>query len=145
MSANLERFVDAQAPVFPAALAELRAGRKRTHWMWFVFPQIRGLGSSETARFYAIASADEARAYLAHPTLGGRLRECVSLLNSLVPRGLSAERIFGGLDAVKLRSCLTLFDAVAPEDTAFASALDSYFGGQRDQRTLDILASRESR
>ena len=138
---DLARFERAQDDSFQTALAEISAGRKRSHWMWFVFPQIRGLGHSETATFYAIGSADEARTYLSHPILGERLRNCLAVLNALTPHR-SATQIFGDLDAMKLCSCLTLFDAVAPHEPLFAQALDSYFDGQRDRRTLDILASR---
>lgn len=137
----LERFERAQAQTFDIARAEIAAGQKRTHWMWFVFPQMRGLGSSEMATFYAIGSAAEARAYLAHPVLGARLRDCVAVLNGLGSRGRGAAQIFGGLDAMKLRSCLTLFDAVAPEEPLFGQALAIYFEGQRDRRTLELLAS----
>src|SRR3954454_3991697 len=108
---DLDRFVAAQAPVYATVLAELRAGRKQSHWMWFVFPQLAGLGRSATALFYGIASADEARAYLAHPLLGARLRECLAALSA--HEGGSAEAIFGVVDAMKLRSSITLFEAVA--------------------------------
>src|SRR3954467_8004568 len=104
---NLDRFVAAQAEIYGQALAELKAGRKQSHWMWFVFPQIAGLGRSPTARFYAIASAAEARAYLAHPQLGSRLGQCIRAV--LAHRGKTAEAIFGGIDAMKLRSSMTLF------------------------------------
>jgi uncharacterized protein (DUF1810 family) len=134
---DLERFVVAQAPVYDAVRAELRAGRKRSHWMWFVFPQIRGLGISPTAMRYAVASLDEARAYLAHPLLGPRLGECVGLILAL--EGRSAVEIFGPIDATKLRSCLTLFEAAAPEDRIFGRALETYFGGERDPATLAKL------
>ncbi len=134
---SLDRFVAAQEGSYPAALAELRAGAKRSHWMWFVFPQIAGLGRSDTARFYAIADADEARAYRAHPLLGPRLLECAAAL--LAHRGRSADEMLGGIDAIKLRSSMTLFDAAAP-DPLFAAVLDAFFGGTRDPATLRLLA-----
>lgn len=142
---NLARFERAQHDSYETALAEISAGAKRSHWMWFVFPQVRGLGHSEMATSYAIGSADEARAYLGHAVLGERLRHCVSVLNGLAPRRLSAAQIFGELDALKLRSCLTLFDAVAPTELLFAQALDIHFAGRRDERTLAILAVRTAR
>lgn len=132
--AALDRFVDAQAGVWAQALAELKAGRKTSHWMWFVFPQIAGLGRSETARFYAIADVAEARAYLAHPLLGARLREAAAAL--LAHRGRSAEAMLGGIDAVKLRSSMTLFEAVAPEEPVFAAVLEAFFSGRRDPETV---------
>jgi uncharacterized protein (DUF1810 family) len=134
---DLDRFVAAQEGVWPTALAELRAGRKRTHWMWFVFPQIAGLGHSDMARRYAIASLAEARAYLAHPLLGPRLHEAVAALDAL-PAEARAEAVMGGIDAVKLRSSLTLFEA-AGGGAAFAAALDRWFAGERDPATLDRL------
>jgi uncharacterized protein (DUF1810 family) len=134
---NLQRFVDAQEPVYQQVLAELRAGSKRSHWMWFVFPQIAGLGRSETARHFAIASRAEAAAYLAHPVLGARLRECCRLV-TLVERR-SARQIFGSPDDMKFRSSLTLFAAVAPDDAIFAAALRKYFGGEADTQTLARL------
>ncbi|MCG7346746.1 DUF1810 domain-containing protein [Sphingomonas sp. ACRSK] len=132
--AALDRFVDAQAGVWGNVLAELKAGRKTSHWMWFVFPQIAGLGRSETARFYAIADVAEARAYLAHPLLGARLREAAQAL--LTHRGQSAEAVLGGIDAIKLRSSMTLFEAVAPDEPVFAAVLDAFFSGQRDPETV---------
>lgn len=132
--AALDRFVEAQAGVWSQALAELKAGRKTSHWMWFVFPQIAGLGRSETARFYAIADVAEARAYLAHPLLGARLREAAAAL--LAHRGRSAEAMLGGIDAIKLRSSMTLFEAVAPEEPVFAAVLEAFFSGQRDPETV---------
>jgi uncharacterized protein (DUF1810 family) len=134
---DLDRFVDAQAPIHARALAELRTGEKRGHWMWFVFPQLAGLGHSPTARFYAIASAAEARAYLDHPLLGARLRECVAAI--LGHRTRSAEAMLGVVDAMKLRSSLTLFEAVAADPAPFATALDAFFGGARDAATLRLL------
>ena len=117
---DLHRFIDAQAPVIEDALAELRAGRKRTHWMWFVFPQIAGLGSSTMAIRYAIGSPAEARAYLAHPVLGDRLRECVRLV---VATSRPFAEVFGHPDDMKFRSCVTLFAAVAPAEAVFSEAL----------------------
>jgi uncharacterized protein (DUF1810 family) len=128
---DLDRFVRAQAGSYDAALAELRAGRKRSHWMWFVFPQVTGLGSSDMARTYAIRSLDEARAYLAHPVLGPRLRASVEAMDGLAER--DPARVLGGIDAVKLRSSLTLFAAVDPW---FARGLERWYGGERDPATL---------
>ncbi len=136
---RLERFVTAQDPVFAAVLDELRAGRKRTHWMWFVFPQIAGLGLSETARYFAIASAAEARAYLAHPVLGPRLATCTALVMR-VP-GRSARDIFGSPDDMKFRSSMTLFAQVSDAESAFAAALGKYYAGEPDGLTLKRLAS----
>jgi uncharacterized protein (DUF1810 family) len=134
---DLDRFVDAQAGIYPQALAEIRAGRKQSHWMWFVFPQIAGLGRSPTAIFYAIASAAEARFYLAHPLLGARLRECTEAV--LAHRGRSAEAIFGGIDAMKLKSSMTLFEAFADDPVQFASVLEIFFDAERDPATLTLL------
>ena len=135
---ELERFVAAQAPVIEAVRTELRAGRKRSHWMWFVFPQLRGLGASAMADRYGIASADEARAYLAHPVLGPRLRECCALV--LAVEGQTIDRILGYPDNLKFRSCLTLFEAVAPQEPVFRQCLDKYYGGRADPKTLALLA-----
>jgi uncharacterized protein (DUF1810 family) len=134
---GLQRFIDAQQHSFSAALEELRAGAKRTHWMWFIFPQLRGLGRSPTAQHYGIASAEEAAGYLQHPVLGRRLRECVE---ALLPWGgtRGADQILGSVDAMKLRSCLTLFDVIQP-DSLFAGALDEFYDGERDERTLALL------
>jgi uncharacterized protein (DUF1810 family) len=134
---DLQRFVAAQGRCYDQARAELRAGHKRTHWMWFVFPQLDGLGRSLTARRYAIRSLDEARAYLQHPLLGPRLGECTAIVNGL--QGVSARQVFGTPDDLKLRSSMTLFDLVAPSGFDFAAVLDKYFGGQRDERTLALL------
>jgi uncharacterized protein (DUF1810 family) len=137
-SLDLQRFVDAQAPVYEQARAELAAGRKRTHWMWFVFPQIRGLGRSAMAQRYAIASREEAAAYLAHPVLGARLRECSALV--LSAHGPAIDDILGPPDDLKFKSCMTLFDAVAPAgETLFAQCLQRFFGGVRDAATLERL------
>ena len=135
---DLERFVTAQAPVYARALAELKRGRKDSHWMWFVFPQLAGLGRSPTAVHYAIASAGEARAYLAHRLLGPRLAECVDAV--LTHKDLSAEAIFGPIDAVKLRSSMTLFEAVADEPNRFAEIIKTFHKGERDPATLALLA-----
>jgi uncharacterized protein (DUF1810 family) len=134
---DLARFIEAQEGIYGQALAELRHGRKQSHWMWFVFPQIAGLGTSPTARRYAIASADEARAFLAHPLLGARLRECTAAI--LVHRERGAEAIFGPVDAMKLRSSMTLFEAVADDPALFAAALAAFHGGKRDSATLKLL------
>lgn len=136
---DLDRFVAAQdaGGTYDGAVAELRAGHKRTHWMWFVFPQIAGLGSSPTSRHFAISSLDEARAYLAHPVLGPRLAECVEIISALPTS--SAEDVFGGIDALKLRSSMTLFDRAAPDHGAFAAVLDKYFAGAADPATLRLL------
>ena len=137
---HLDRFVTAQDPVWDRVRDELRRGRKSSHWMWFVFPQIAGLGSSPTARAYALSGLDEARAYLAHPVLGPRLREAAQLA-AVVPTGTASE-VFGYPDDLKLRSSVTLF-ARAAEDTAdapvFTAVLDRYFDGDPDPRTLDLL------
>lgn len=135
---DLNRFVVAQAREYAQALAELRAGRKQSHWMWYVLPQLRGLGSSRMANLYAIGSLAEARAYLAHPILGPRLRECVAALNGLA--GLSAVDVLGEVDAAKLRSCLTLFAEVAGDDPGFIEGLNKYFQGLPDRRTLSLLS-----
>ena len=134
---GLDRFVEAQAHAYADALAELRAGRKESHWMWFIFPQVAGLGTSPTSRFYAIASLEEARAYLAHPLLGMRLSKCTEAV--LAHAGMSAEAIFGGIDAMKLRSSMTLFDRVAGGSNLFGDCLAVFFGGERDARTLALL------
>ena len=142
---ELGRFVSAQnhGGTYRAALAELRAGAKRTHWMWFVFPQIAGLGSSPTARRYAIASLREARAYLEHPVLGPRLRECSAAL--LDREGADdPAAVLGSVDALKLRSCMTLFARVAPEEPVFAAVLDRYYGGAVDPATDALLGDRDS-
>jgi uncharacterized protein (DUF1810 family) len=134
---DLDRFVDAQAPVYEDVLDELRRGRKTSHWMWFVFPQVAGLGSSATSRRYAIASLDEARAYLADPVLGARLRECAGLL--LSTSGRSAEAILGPVDARKLRSSMTLFHQAAPDEPVFREVLERYFAGVPDPATGALL------
>lgn len=134
---DLQRFVEAQEPVIDEVKGELRSGRKRTHWMWYVFPQIAGLGSSRLSRRYAIASRAEADAYLAHPVLGPRLRECTALVNGV--EGRSATEIFGSPDDLKFRSSMTLFDVVADDPTPFETALERYYGGEPDPKTLELL------
>ena len=136
---NLERFVEAQAAVIDAVRAELREGRKRTHWMWFVFPQVHGLGSSPMSKAYAIRSLGEARAYLEHPVLGGRLRECTEIVNRVAERSLVD--IFGRPDCDKFRSCMTLFSLAAPYDGVFARALKERCAGELDPMTLARLSS----
>ena len=134
---DLHRFVEAQQRTFMQAVSELEDGHKTSHWMWFVFPQLRGLGRSPMATRYGIESLDEARAYLAHPLLGSRLKECVRL--ALRIDGRSITEIFGSPDDMKFRSCMTLFDRAAPDETLFAQALQKYFGGTPDARTLELL------
>lgn len=135
---DLERFVAGQEPMFAAALAELRAGRKRSHWMWFIFPQLRGLGVSSTATFYGIGSLDEARAYLAHPVLGPRLVLCTETV--LATKSRTLREIFGSPDDMKFRSCMTLFArASETNDDVFSQALDRFCEGRADERTLSLL------
>jgi uncharacterized protein (DUF1810 family) len=134
---NLDRFLKAQEDMYDTAIEELRAGRKRSHWIWFIFPQFAGLGHSPTAQFYAIKSRDEAIAYLAHPILGARLHESLKTLQLLEPTG--AEAVFGSLDAMKFRSSLTLF-AEADGDPIVEAALDRWFDGRKDEKTLELLA-----
>lgn len=134
---NLQRFVDAQASTYEAARRELAAGQKRSHWMWFVFPQLRGLGFSPTAQHYGIAGRDEAKAYLAHPVLGPRLLECTRLV--LAVKGRTLHEILGSPDDLKLRSSMTLFAAVADDPQPFEEALSRYCGGERDAATLRLL------
>lgn len=136
MAADLDRFVSAQARLYPQALAELRRGHKTSHWMWFVFPQIAGLGRSDIARFYAIRDAEEARRYLRHPLLGPRLIEATA---AIVAATGSAEAILGGIDAIKLRSSMTLFAAVADDPAPFGTALARFFAGEADRATLTLL------
>ncbi len=134
MDDHLQRFVDAQQPVYVTVLSELRDGRKRSHWMWFIFPQISGLGHSVTSQTFALSSLAEAAAYLAHPKLGPRLRECAALVASI--EGRSVEEIFDYPDDLKFHSSMTLFAHAAPREPVFAACLEKYFGGQRDPRTL---------
>lgn len=140
---DLQRFVDAQAANYADAIAELRAGRKRTHWSWYVLPQIRGLGTSPMSVRYALSGQPEAKAYLDHPVLGARLRECIAALNE--HDGLTAVAILGEIDARKLHSCLTLFAGVAEAGSPFHEALDRYFAGAPDPATLAILAGQAAR
>ena len=137
---DLQRFLDAQDGVYQAALAELRAGSKQSHWMWFVFPQLRGLGHSPTAQHYGIDSLAEAQAYLSHPVLGARLRECVDALLAWRDRR-TAEQIFGPVDSLKLRSSLTLFARVEPS-SPFTTGLNAFYDGRPDERTLAMLNAR---
>lgn len=134
---NLERFIAAQQPIYADVVSELRAGRKRSHWMWFIFPQLKGLGMSETARYYGLDGLDEATAYLAHAVLGQRLRECTAIVNVL--HVVTALDIFGTTDTLKFRSSMTLFELVAGAGSEFSRALEQYFDGQRDERTLALL------
>lgn len=136
---NLRRFVDAQEPVFAQVLLELERGHKRTHWMWFVFPQLAELGASPMAKHFGIHSLEEARAYLHHPLLGARLRQCCEML--LQVEGRSAHDIFGSPDDLKLRSCLTLFELAAPQEPLFARCLAKFYGGRRDDLTLGLCQS----
>jgi len=144
---DLARYVEAQARCYARVLEELAAGEKTSHWMWFIFPQLRGLGMSSTARRFGLSGLEEARAYLAHPVLGARLRECTRLV--LAVEGRSAHQIFGSPDDLKLRSCLTLFaqavaPSPAPETRVFGEALTKYYGGDPDPRTLELLISSAS-
>jgi uncharacterized protein (DUF1810 family) len=134
---GLERFQEAQATAYAAILDELRSGRKRTHWMWFIFPQLAGLGHSPTARLYAIANRQEAQDYLAHPVLGARLRDCTETVLQHDDRKLS--EIFGFPDDLKFRSCMTLFAQVSRPGSVFEQALECFCGGEADQRTLELL------
>jgi len=134
---DLQRFVDAQESDYRRALAEICAGNKRSHWMWYIFPQYRGLGFSPTSVHFAIKSAAEAEAYLGHPVLGPRLRECADALLSL--DGSSAHQVFGSPDDLKLKSSMTLFSCVSPQGSVFEQVIDKYFGGRRDSKTLELL------
>ena len=140
---NLARFVVAQRDDYDRALAEIRNGRKQSHWMWYIFPQLAGLGRTPTARRYAIRNLEEARAYLAHPLLGPRLRDCAEA--ALAVPGRTAQQIFGSPDNLKLRSCATLFALVSPPDSAYARLLQRYFDGQQDSLTLSLLGSLPAR
>ena len=135
---QLQRFVDAQQPVYAAVLSELRAGRKRSHWMWFIFPQVAGLGHSATSKTFAVSSLTEAAAYLAHPTLGPRLRECAALVAGI--DGRSVDEIFGHPDDLKFRSSMTLFARAAPGEPIFDACLQKYFGGEPDPQTVALLS-----
>ena len=143
MAHDLDRFLKAQAPVYADVVRELHAGEKTSHWMWFIFPQIAGLGRSETARYFAMASRDEAMAYLQHRILGARLRECTALVNGI--SGFSLEDIFGSIDAIKFRSCMTLFAEVTEDNAVFREALSKYSDGKPDEATIDLLRESSSR
>ena len=134
---DLQRFVDAQDPVYHDVRLELAAGSKRSHWMWFIFPQMKDLGRSATARHYGIASRAEAEAYWRHAVLGPRLKECAGLV--LAVQGRTALQIMGTPDDVKLRSCMTLFAEAAPQEPVFRQVIEKYFGGERDDKTLALL------
>jgi uncharacterized protein (DUF1810 family) len=136
---TLERYIKAQAPVYARALAELRVGHKQSHWMWYIFPQVSGLGHSAMSHTYAIQSLEEARDYLAHPVLGARMRECCQAVMAV--EGRTAHEIFRSPDDLKFRSCLTLFSQAAPEELLFRDLLEKYFGGKADPTTLELLAS----
>jgi uncharacterized protein (DUF1810 family) len=134
---DLQRFIDAQDRDYPAVIEELSAGRKRSHWIWYVFPQVQGLGESAMSRKYAIAGTDEAKAYWEHPLLGARLRECTQLV--LDVEGRTAQQIFPPPDDLKFRSCMTLFERSVPDPAIFRAALAKYFGGEPDRVTLEVL------
>ena len=140
---NLKRFVDAQSQEFELVLLELRKGAKTGHWIWYIFPQLAGLGRSWNSEFFGISSRAEAEAYLQHPILGQRLRDCTSIVNRL--EGSSIDQIFGGIDSVKFRSSMTLFSAIGPDRQVFAQALEKYFNGEPDPLTLDILRRTDKR
>jgi uncharacterized protein (DUF1810 family) len=140
-SYQLQRFIDAQEAVFETALAEIKNGKKQSHWMWFIFPQIQGLGFSQTSKFYAIKDLGEADAYLKHPVLGDRLRQICKELLKL--KGDDAHRIFGSPDDLKLKSSMTLFSSVPNADPAFQAVLDKFFGGTKDLNTLRILKHKQ--
>jgi uncharacterized protein (DUF1810 family) len=137
MPFDLERFVEAQEGVYEDVLREVRGGRKTGHWIWFIFPQLAGLGRSDVSRFYAVESIDEARAYLDHPVLGPRLHECVSVV--LATSGRTAEQIFGSLDAMKVRSSMTLFHRAAPDEPLFKQMLERFYGGLANEATDALL------
>ena len=134
---HLQRFLSAQESIFDDVIRQLEAGRKQTHWMWFVFPQVQGLGRSDIAKHYAISSGEEALAYLSHPVLGARLNQCIAILAGLT--GRSAEQIFGSTDAMKFRSSMSLFASVCPGGNIFEAALRKYCDGRPDQATLELL------
>ena len=134
---NLERFVQAQTPVYSTVIKELKAGHKVSHWMWFIFPQLAGLGRSATAREFAIASADEAAGYLAHPLLGARLRECSALVLAIDDR--QADKVFAPPDDLKFHSSMTLFAEIAPDEAVFQDCINKFFDGELDEATVDRL------
>lgn len=137
---DLNRFLQAQKADYETALQEIRAGQKRSHWIWYIFPQFEGLGFSSTSQHYAIKSAEEAKAYLVHPNLGARLLECAEAVLAVENR--TATEIFGSTDAQKLKSCATLFAQVSPSDPVFERLIEKYSQGQRDQKTLELLNTR---
>ena len=137
---DLHRFVDAQAPVYETVLAELRAGAKRSHWIWFVFPQLRGLGRSPTAQRFGMSSLAEAQAYLRHDVLGPRLRECTRLVNAIA--GSSVDEIFGWPDSLKVRSSMTLFTRATDDHAEFVELLEKFYGGEEDPATVELLGER---
>ena len=139
-SFNLQRFIDAQNAVYSDVVGELTSGRKKSHWMWFIFPQLRALGQSTTAKNYGLVSMDEARAYWEHGILSSRLAECTGLM--LAVEGKSARNILGSPDDLKFRSCMTLFEVAAPGEPLFRQALKTYYADERDQMTLDLLSAR---
>jgi uncharacterized protein (DUF1810 family) len=134
---TLSRFISAQQNIYPQVLKELQNNKKTTHWMWFIFPQIDGLGHSSTAKYYSIKHIEEAKEYLAHPVLGTRLLECSNILLNI--QGKTAEDIFGYPDNLKLKSCITLFNYAVPEHKIFGAVLQKYFAGEQDEKTLSIL------
>jgi uncharacterized protein (DUF1810 family) len=134
---DLARFLSAQAGVYPQVVAELGAGQKRSHWIWFIFPQMKGLGFSSHSQFYGIGSLEEAKAFWRHPVLGPRLEECTILVNQVQKQPI--ERILGSPDDLKFRSSMTLFSRAAPDTAVFSQAMDKYFGGKLDQLTLELL------
>jgi len=134
---NLNRFIDAQERDYQTALTEIRNGRKRSHWMWYIFPQVQGLGFTETSRFYAVKDLDEAEAYLQHPILGSRLIDICNALLGLESN--NANQIFGSPDDLKLKSCMTLFAALSNTDPVFRLVLDKFFNGRKDQKTLQLI------
>lgn len=138
---TLTRFLSAQQNIYPQVLKELQSGKKTTHWMWFIFPQIEGLGHSSTAKYYSIKNIEEANEYLAHPVLGKRLLECSNVLLNIDAK--TADEIFGFPDNMKLRSCMTLFKYVAPEQRVFADVVKKYFNAQHDEQTVSILQNIE--
>lgn len=140
MESDLHRFINAQKGVYQAALSELRAGRKTGHWMWFIFPQFQGLGSSPASEYYAIRSLGEARHFLAHQTLGKRLIDCTQAV--LSHKNISAEDIFGYPDVWKFRSCMTLFELASDKAGVFSEALDKYYDGNRDKTTIELIKKR---
>jgi uncharacterized protein (DUF1810 family) len=140
---DLQRFVDAQARSYDRALAELHAGRKTGHWIWYVFPQLAGLGFSHASQFYGLSGLEEARAYLAHPLLGPRLRECAEAM--LATKDSKAEDVLGFTDAMKFRSSMTLFARAAPEDRLFLKTLTRFFAGEEDRKTLGLIEKEEGR